>query len=103
MKKRVPISQIMTKNVVTLTTMDDLVTAEETFKKNRIRHIPIVSGATAYDHHDGHTYILVLHESLYYGTQLDHSLINPNQVRHYGIDLWDNLYDKERGLNIQTD
>lgn len=44
MKKRVPISQIMTTNVVTLTTKDDLVTAEETFKKNRIRHIPVVSG-----------------------------------------------------------
>ncbi|MEM1258857.1 MAG: CBS domain-containing protein [Bacteroidota bacterium] len=46
MKKRVPISQIMTSNVVTLTTNDDLVTAEETFKRHRIRHIPIVSGAT---------------------------------------------------------
>jgi CBS domain-containing protein len=34
----------MTTNVVTLTTKDDLVTAEETFKKNRIRHIPVVSG-----------------------------------------------------------
>ena len=44
MKKRVPITQIMTPNVVTLTTKDDLVTAEETFKKNNIRHIPIVSG-----------------------------------------------------------
>ncbi len=44
MKKRVPISQIMTTNVVTLTTQDDLVTAEETFKKYRIRHIPVVSG-----------------------------------------------------------
>lgn len=46
MKRRVPISQIMTTNVVTLTTKDDLVTAEETFKKHRIRHIPIVSGDT---------------------------------------------------------
>jgi len=46
MKKRVPISQIMTTQVVTLTTKDDLVTAEETFKKHRIRHIPIVSGDT---------------------------------------------------------
>ena len=44
MKKRVPISQIMTTKVVTLTTKDDLVTAEETFKRHRIRHIPIVSG-----------------------------------------------------------
>lgn len=46
MKKRVPISQIMTTNVVTLTTKDNLVTAEETFKKHRIRHIPVVSGDT---------------------------------------------------------
>lgn len=44
MKKRVPISQIMTKNLVTLTTKEDLVTAEELFKKNNIRHIPVVSG-----------------------------------------------------------
>ena len=44
MKKRVPISDIMTTDVVTLTTNDDLVTAEETFKKTRSRHIPIVSG-----------------------------------------------------------
>jgi len=44
MKKRVPVSQIMTKNVVTLSTKDDLVTAEELFKKNRIRHIPVTSG-----------------------------------------------------------
>lgn len=46
MKKRVPISQIMTTDVVTLTKMDDLVTAEDTFKRNRIRHIPIVEGKT---------------------------------------------------------
>lgn len=44
MKKRVPVSQIMTKNVVTLSTKDDLVTAEELFKSNRIRHIPVTSG-----------------------------------------------------------
>ena len=42
MKKHVPISQIMTKKVVTLSTKDDLVTAEELFKKHRIRHIPVV-------------------------------------------------------------
>ena len=44
MKKRVPVSKIMTKNVVTLNTNDDLVTAEERFKKYRIRHIPVVEG-----------------------------------------------------------
>ena len=46
MKKRVPISQIMTQKVVTITTQDDLVSAEELFKKHRIRHIPVVRGDT---------------------------------------------------------
>ncbi|GMN06085.1 hypothetical protein MTsPCn5_14740 [Croceitalea sp. MTPC5] len=33
MKKRVPIVRIMTKNMVTLSTKDDLVTAEELLNK----------------------------------------------------------------------
>lgn len=45
MKKRVPVSEIMTKEVVTLNTKDDLVTAEELFKKKNIRHIPVTSGS----------------------------------------------------------
>ncbi|CAM1350984.1 CBS domain-containing protein [Tenacibaculum crassostreae] len=44
MKKRTPISAIMTKNVITLTSTDDLMTAEQMFKKENIRHIPVVSG-----------------------------------------------------------
>ena len=35
--------------------------------------------------------------------KLDHSLINPNQVRHYGINFWENPYDKERGLRIELE
>jgi PAS domain-containing protein len=46
---------------------------------------------------------LVINEGLYYGTKLDHSLLNPNQCRAYGIDFWDNPYDKERGLRIDAD
>ena len=49
------------------------------------------------------TYIIVVNEALYYGTKLDHSLLNPNQIRHYGLNFWDNSYDKERGLNIKLD
>ena len=65
------------------------------------KNIPIVSGATAWrDEKTEEVYILVFNESLYYGTRLDHSLINPNQVRAYGIDFWDNPFDKERGLAI---
>ncbi|MGO3181610.1 MAG: CBS domain-containing protein [Aequorivita sp.] len=45
MKKREPISSIMTKTVITLNRKDDLETAERIFKSKKIRHIPVVSGA----------------------------------------------------------
>lgn len=44
MKTATPISKIMTNRVITLKLTDDLETAELKFKKNRIRHIPVVSG-----------------------------------------------------------
>ncbi len=44
MKKRTPVSEIMTKNLITLNTTDTLDTAESLFKENKIRHIPVVSG-----------------------------------------------------------
>ncbi len=46
MKHRVPVSSIMTKNVVKLNLTDDLTKAEMLFKKNNIRHIPVVNGNT---------------------------------------------------------
>lgn len=44
MKQRVPVSTIMTKDVVKLNITDDLTKAETLFKKHHIRHIPVVSG-----------------------------------------------------------
>jgi CBS domain-containing protein len=44
MKKREPISHIMTKTVVTANENDDLKTVVEQLRKNAIRHIPIVRG-----------------------------------------------------------
>jgi len=44
MKKRVPVSTIMTQNVVKLNLSDDLTKAEMLFKKHKIRHIPVVNG-----------------------------------------------------------
>ncbi|WP_034062291.1 CBS domain-containing protein [Lacinutrix jangbogonensis] len=44
MKKRTPVSEIMTGNVITLNITDDLERAEELFKFHKIRHIPVVSG-----------------------------------------------------------
>ena len=66
-------------------------------------NVPIVTGATAYDDPiSGTTKILVFHESLYYGTKLDHSLINPNQIRSYGIPLWDNPFDDRQPTQIEV-
>ncbi len=39
-----PISMIMTKDLVTLSHTDDLTTAEKLFKTHNIRHIPVVKG-----------------------------------------------------------
>ncbi|QBN18735.1 CBS domain-containing protein [Flavobacterium nackdongense] len=42
MKHKVPVSTIMTKNVVKLNVSDTLTKAESLFKKHHIRHIPVV-------------------------------------------------------------
>ena len=69
-----------------------------------IKGVPIVSGATAWDDPvTGQTYILVINEGLYYGNKMDHSLINPNQIRDYGIPLWDNAYDKSRNGELSIE
>lgn len=44
MKQRVPIDQLMAKDLVTLSPVDTLYDAERLFKKHDIRHIPIVEG-----------------------------------------------------------
>lgn len=44
MKKLVPVSTIMTRNIVKLNLADDLTKAEMLFKKHHIRHIPVVTG-----------------------------------------------------------
>lgn len=46
MKNYVPVSTIMTQNVVKLNISDDLTKAESLFKKHHIRHIPVVNGNT---------------------------------------------------------
>ena len=67
-----------------------------------IHNVPIVTAATAYDDpNTGTTYILVLNECLYYGMKLEHSLFNPNQLRQFGVDVWDNAYDPNHGLVIE--
>lgn len=45
MKPIVPVSKIMTRNVIKLNVHDSLTKAEQLFEKHRIRHIPVVSGS----------------------------------------------------------
>ena len=44
MKKNVPVSTIMTSNIIKLNLSDNLTKAESLFKKHDIRHIPVVNG-----------------------------------------------------------
>lgn len=44
LRHRVPVSTIMTKNIITLNSTDKLDTAERIFKKHNIRHIPVIEG-----------------------------------------------------------
>ena len=65
-----------------------------------IPDVPVATAATAYTTSDGTTYILIVNEALYFGSSLDHSLINPNQIRHYGIPVSDDPYDSGRPFGI---
>lgn len=44
MKDNVPVSEIMTRNLVKLHLEDELSFAESLFKKHKIRHLPVVEG-----------------------------------------------------------
>ena len=68
-----------------------------------IQGVPIVSAATAWTcQSTGETHILVFHEALWMGDVLDHSLINPNQLRHYGVTVQDNPYHTDQ-MHIATE
>ena len=48
-------------------------------------NVPIGTGATAQDDPDtGITWLIIINEALFYGQEVDHSLLNPNQIRHFG-------------------
>jgi len=57
-------------------------------------NVPIVQVATGYTSMNGRRYILIINEALYM-PELDNSLMNPNQLRHYGIIVQDNPYSTE--------
>jgi len=64
--------------------------------------VQICSGATAFDHPDGGTYILVVNKALWFGEKMSHTLINPNQVRAFGVPLCDDPTDPHRSLGMEV-
>ena len=68
-----------------------------------IKNVPIVQAATALtSQYTGQTYILIFNEALWMGDQMDHTLVNPNQLRHFGIKVQDNPVSNEP-LHIMTE
>ena len=67
-----------------------------------IRDVPIVTGATAVQLPDGATVILVINQGLWMPDNMDHSLLNPNQLRCDGTQVQDNPFNEE-GLYMLRD
>ena len=64
----------------------------------------IIYGTGAYDHTNGNTYIKVFHESLYYDSHMNHSLINPNHIRFNGLKSYDKpARDEEFYVELDDD
>ena len=58
-----------------------------------IKDIPVARVETAFQDEHGVIYIIIINEALYFGSSMDHSLINPNQIQHFGIPVSDDTYD----------
>ena len=55
-----------------------------------ITDVPVVTGATLWTSpHDGDEFILIFNEALWMGDTLQHTLVNPNQLRAYGTTVQD--------------
>ena len=62
-----------------------------------IKSVPIVQAATAYDNPEtGECTILILNEAIWMGDKMDHTPVNPNQLRSFGITAQDNPFAEAR-------
>ncbi len=69
-----------------------------------IKNVPIVNASTAYTNEEsGETVVLRFNQVLWYGKKLSMSLINPNQIRHFGLTVSDDPTDKAREFGIVGD
>ena len=70
-----------------------------------IADIPICTVATPVDLDSGETIILEFGQGLWFGNRMEHSLVNPNQCRAFGIDICDDPTDDNRtfGMELSDD
>ena len=69
-----------------------------------IKNVPIVQAGTAYQsEYTGQTHILIFNEALWMGGAMQHTLVNPNQLRYFGIQVQDNLMSSEPLSIIKED
>jgi hypothetical protein len=69
-----------------------------------IKDVPIVRAATAWtDPETAETIILIFNQILWYGNRLPISLINPNQLRHNGFRVGDDITDGDRFFEIELE
>ena len=68
-----------------------------------IKSVPIATAGTAWTSTEtGETYILVFHEGIWMGDKMEHSLLNPNQLRYFGVTVQDNPFS-DAPLYISTE
>ncbi len=66
-----------------------------------ITNVSVVNAATAFtDESSGETVILRFNQVLWYGSRMRMSLINPNQLRYYGVSVSDDPTDSTRPFGI---
>jgi hypothetical protein len=69
-----------------------------------VQEIPVARCCTVWtNQQDSMEYLLVGDQMLWFGTLLPHSLINPNQLRAYGLDVNDDPFDSNRAFGIDSD
>ena len=67
-------------------------------------NVPIVIGASTYMNRNTEIqFKIVINEAFYYGNKIGHSLINPNQLQSYGTIVWDNPFDSNIEICVETE
>ena len=67
-----------------------------------LQEIPVARCCTVWTDDEGKEYLLVGDEMLWFGTALENSLMNPNQIRAYGISINDDPFNvNELGIDAE--